>query len=31
VLNMDEIIGKPGGADQFRNAVNLLQSLLYAA
>jgi len=28
---MDEIIGKPGGTDQLRNAVNQLQSLLYAA
>jgi hypothetical protein len=26
-----EIIGKFGGADQLRNAVNQLQSLLYAA
>ena len=27
--NVNEIVGKFGGADQFRNAVNLLQSLLY--
>ena len=26
-----EIIGKFGGADQLRNAVNQLQTLLYAA
>ena len=29
--NVNEIIGKFSGADQFRNAVNQLQSLLYAA
>jgi hypothetical protein len=29
--NVNEIIGKFGGADQLRNAVNQLQSLLYAA
>lgn len=29
--NVNEIIGKFGGADQFRTAVNQLQSLLYAA
>jgi type I restriction enzyme R subunit len=29
--NVSEIIGKFGGADQLRNAVNQLQSLLYAA
>jgi hypothetical protein len=29
--NVAEIIGKFGGADQLRNAVNQLQSLLYAA
>ena len=28
---LNEIIGKFGGADQLRNAVNQLQSLLYAA
>jgi hypothetical protein len=28
--NVAEIIGKFGGADQLRNAVNQLQSLLYA-
>ena len=28
--NVNEIIGKFGGADQLRNAVNKLQSLLYA-
>ncbi|MGB7768231.1 MAG: hypothetical protein WBN22_05180 [Verrucomicrobiia bacterium] len=28
--NVNEIIGKFGGADQLRNAVNQLQSLLYA-
>ena len=28
---MNEIIGKFGGADQLRNAVNQLQTLLYAA
>ena len=28
--NGAEIIGKFGGADQLRNAVNQLQSLLYA-
>jgi type I site-specific restriction endonuclease len=27
--NMAEIIGKFGGADQLRNAVNQLQTLLY--
>jgi len=27
---MNEIIGKFGGADQLRNAVNQLQTLLYA-
>jgi type I restriction enzyme R subunit len=27
--NVNEIIGKFGGADQLRNAVNQLQSLLY--
>jgi hypothetical protein len=27
---LNEIIGKFGGADQLRNAVNRLQSLLYA-
>lgn len=29
--NVNEIVGKFGGADQLRNAVNQLQSLLYAA
>jgi len=29
--NVNEIIGKFGGADQLRDAVNQLQSLLYAA
>ena len=29
--NVNEIIRKFGGADQLRNAVNQLQSLLYAA
>jgi hypothetical protein len=29
--NVNEIIGKFGGADQLPNAVNQLQSLLYAA
>lgn len=29
--NLNEIIGKFGGADQFRNAVNQLQTLVYAA
>jgi type I restriction enzyme R subunit len=29
--NVAEIIGKFGGADQLRNAVNQLQSVLYAA
>ncbi len=29
--NVNEIIGKFGGADNLRNAVNQLQSLLYAA
>jgi len=29
--NVNEIIGKFGGADQLRNTVNQLQSLLYAA
>jgi type I restriction enzyme R subunit len=29
--NVAEIIGKFGGTDQLRNAVNQLQSLLYAA
>ena len=29
--NVNEIIGKFGGADQLRNAVNQLQGLLYAA
>lgn len=29
--NVNEIIGKFGGADQLCNAVNQLQSLLYAA
>ena len=29
--NVNEIIGKFGGAKQLRNAVNQLQSLLYAA
>jgi hypothetical protein len=29
--NVNEIIGKFGGTDQLRNAVNQLQSLLYAA
>ena len=29
--NVNEIIGKFGGADQLRNAVNQLQPLLYAA
>ena len=29
--NVNQIIGKFGGADQLRNAVNQLQSLLYAA
>jgi len=29
--NVNEIIGKFGGADQLRNAVNQLQALLYAA
>jgi len=29
--DVNEIIGKFGGADQLRNAVNQLQSLLYAA
>jgi hypothetical protein len=29
--NVNEIIGKFGGADQLGNAVNQLQSLLYAA
>ena len=29
--NVSEIIGKFGGADQLRNAVNQLQTLLYAA
>lgn len=29
--NVAEIIGKFGGADRLRNAVNQLQSLLYAA
>jgi len=29
--NVNEIIGKFGGADQLRNGVNQLQSLLYAA
>lgn len=28
--NVNEIVGKFGGADQLRNAVNQLQSLLYA-
>jgi len=28
--NVNEIINKFGGADQLRNAVNQLQSLLYA-
>jgi hypothetical protein len=31
VRNMNEIIGKFGGADLFRNAVNQLQSPLCAA
>jgi hypothetical protein len=30
-MSLNEIIGKFGGADQVRNAVNQLQSLLYAA
>jgi len=29
--NVNEIIGKFGGADQLRSAVNHLQTLLYAA
>ena len=29
--NVNEIIGKFGGAEQLRKAVNQLQSLLYAA
>ena len=29
--NVNEIIGKFGGPDQLRNAVNQLQTLLYAA
>ncbi len=29
--NVNEIIGTFGGTDQFRTAVNQLQSLLYAA
>ena len=29
--NVNESIGKFGGADQLRNAVNQLQTLLYAA
>ena len=29
--NVSEIVGKFGGPDQLRNAVNQLQSLLYAA
>ncbi|MBE0545715.1 MAG: hypothetical protein IH623_30655 [Verrucomicrobia bacterium] len=29
--NVNEIVGKFGGSDQLRNAVNQLQSLLYAA
>jgi hypothetical protein len=29
--NVNEIIGKFGGADQFRNAANQLESLLCAA
>ena len=29
--NVNEIVGKFGGADHLRNAVNQLQSLLYAA
>ena len=29
--NVAEIMGKFGGADQLRNAINQLQSLLYAA
>jgi hypothetical protein len=29
--NVNEINGKFGGADQLRNAVNQLQTLLYAA
>jgi type I restriction enzyme R subunit len=29
--NVNEIVGKFGGADQLRNAINRLQSLLYAA
>src|SRR5439155_27195031 len=29
--NVNEIVGKFGGADQLRNAVNQLQSLFYAA
>ena len=29
--NVNEIIGKFGGADQLRTAVNQLQTLLYAA
>lgn len=29
--NENEIIGKSGGADRLRNAVNQLQTLLYAA
>jgi len=29
--NVNEIIGKFGGADQLRDAVNQLQALLYAA
>ena len=29
--NLNEIIGKFGGADQLRNAVHQLQTLLYAA
>ena len=29
--NLNEIIGKFGGADQLRTAVNQLQSLLYVA
>ena len=29
--DVNEIIGKFGGADQLRNVVNQLQSLLYAA
>ncbi len=30
-FNANAIIGKFGGADQLRNAVNRLQTLLYAA